>query len=83
MMSANLLRDWIGSPSIVLHPESAKNIGVEAGQSVNISFNGVSGDAVVKFDDTISVGVALVPRSMGFAIREPVPATVSLLTEVK
>jgi NADH-quinone oxidoreductase subunit G len=76
MMSANLLRDRIGGPVITLHPEAAKNLGVEAGQLVNVSFNGVSGEAVVKFDDTISVGVALVPRSMGLAIRGPVPATV-------
>ena len=31
---------------------------------------------LVKIDDTISAGVALVPRSMGLAIREPVPAKV-------
>jgi hypothetical protein len=43
---------------------------------VNVSFDGVSGEAIVKFDDTISVGIALVPRSMGLAIREPVPAKV-------
>ncbi len=43
---------------------------------VNVSFNGISGDATVKLDDTISVGVALVPRSMGIAIREPIPAKV-------
>ncbi|HSB01616.1 MAG TPA: NADH-quinone oxidoreductase subunit NuoG [Anaerolineales bacterium] len=76
MMSANLLRDRIGGPTIALHPEAAKNLGLEAGQLVNVSFNGASGDAVVKFDDTISVGVALVPRSMGLAIREPIPAKV-------
>ncbi len=76
MMSADLLRDRIGGPVIALHPEAARNLGVEAGQLVNVSFNGVSGDAVVKFDDTISVGVALVPRSMGIAIREPIPAKV-------
>ena len=76
MMSANLLRDRIGGPSIALHPESAKNVGVEAGQLVNVSFNGVSGDVVVKFDDTISVGVALVTRDMGLAIREPALAKV-------
>jgi hypothetical protein len=75
MMSANLLRERIGGPTIALHPEAAKNLGVEAGQLVNVSFNGVSGDAVVKFDDTISVGVALVPRSMGLSIREPIPAS--------
>ncbi|MGZ9223669.1 MAG: hypothetical protein ACXW4Q_16310, partial [Anaerolineales bacterium] len=76
MKSADLLRDRIGGPTIALHPDAAKNLGVEAGQLVNVSFNGVSGEAVVKFDDTISVGVALVPRSMGLAIREPIPAKV-------
>jgi NADH-quinone oxidoreductase subunit G len=76
MMSADLLRDRIGSLVIALHPDAAKNLGVEAGQLVNVSFNGVSGEATVKLDDTISVGVALVPRSMGIAIREPIPAKV-------
>jgi NADH-quinone oxidoreductase subunit G len=74
MVSADLLRDRIGEPSIVLHPDSAKGLGVEAGQMVNISFDGVSGDAVVKLDEKVAVGVALVPRSMGLAIREPIPA---------
>ena len=83
MMSANLLRDWIGHPSIVLNPESAKNLGVEAEQLVNVSFNGVSGDVYVKFDDTVSVGVALVPRSMGLAIREPTPVEVRVLAKVE
>jgi anaerobic selenocysteine-containing dehydrogenase len=59
-----------------LHPDAAQNLGVEAGQTVNVSFNGVSGEVVVKLDDTISVGVALVPRSMGIAIREPVAVKV-------
>ncbi len=76
MMSANLLRDWIGGPTISLHPDAAKSLGVEAGQLVTVSFNGTSGDAVVQLDDTISVGVALIPRSMGLAIREPVSAKV-------
>jgi NADH-quinone oxidoreductase subunit G len=83
MMSANLLRERIGSPSIALHSESAKNLGVEAGQLVNISFDGVSGDVTVKLDDTISIGVALVPREMGLAIREPVLAEVRSLLKVE
>jgi NADH-quinone oxidoreductase subunit G len=76
MMSANLLRDWIKGPTISLHPDAAKSLGVEDGQLVTVSFNGTSGDAVVKLDDSISVGVALIPRSMGIAIGEPVPAKV-------
>jgi hypothetical protein len=50
---------------------------------VTLRFDGVSGEARLKFDPTISVGVALVPREMGFAIREPIPATLSALAEVK
>jgi NADH-quinone oxidoreductase subunit G len=83
MQSADLLRDWIGHPTIVLHPDAAKNLGVEAGQLVTVSFDGVSGEARVKFDDTISVGVALVPREMGFAIHEPIPAQISVPAKVE
>jgi NADH-quinone oxidoreductase subunit G len=83
MMSSDLLRERIGSPTISLHPDAAKNLGVEAGELVNVSFNGVSGEARVKFDNTISVGVMLVPREMGFAIREPIPAQVSVPAKVE
>lgn len=76
VLPAELLHERIGDASVILHPEAARNLGVEAGQTVNVSFNGVSGDAVVKLDDTISVGVALIPRSMGLAIREPVAVKV-------
>ena len=76
VLPAELLHERIGDASVVLHPDAAKNLGVEAGQTVNVSFNGVSGEAVVKLDDTISVGVALIPRSMGLAIREPVAVKV-------
>jgi anaerobic selenocysteine-containing dehydrogenase len=83
MQSADLLRDWIGHPTIVLHPDAARNLGIEAGQLVTVSFDGVSAEARVKFDPTIAVGVALVPREMGFAIHEPIPAQLSVLAEVK
>ena len=76
VMPAELLHGRIGEATIALHPDAAQNLGVEAGQTVNVSFNGVSGEVVVKLDDTISVGVALVPRSMGIAIREPVAVKV-------
>ena len=75
-MSAELLHERIGEASVVLHPDAAQNLGISAGQTVNVSFNGVSGAVVVKLDDTISVGVALIPRSMGIAIREPVAVRV-------
>jgi hypothetical protein len=59
-----------------LHTSAAAKLGVNAGQTVKLSFDGVSGEGLVKIDDTISPAVALVPRSMGIAIHEPVIAKV-------
>ena len=39
---------------------------------MNVSLDGVNGAALVKLDNTISETVALIPRSMGIAIHEPV-----------
>ena len=83
MHSADLLRDRIGHPTISLHPEAARNLGAEAGELVHVSFDGVSGEARLKLDDTIPVGVVLVPREMGFAIRELVPAQISVPAKVE
>ncbi len=74
--SSELLSGRIGETFIALHPQTAKRLGVEAGKTVTVSFDGVRGEAVVKLDETISAGVALIPRSMGLAVREPVAVKV-------
>jgi len=74
--SADLLKARIGETSVFVHSDTAEKLEVEAGSVVKISFDGVSGEAVLKIDDTISTGVVLVPRSMGIAIHEPVIAKV-------
>lgn len=74
---AELLSERIGEATIALHPEAAGKLGLEAGAKVVVSFDGVKGEAVVKIDETISTGVALIPRSMGLAIREPVAIKVN------
>ncbi len=71
VVPAELLTGRIGQATIALHPEAARKLGVQAGAKVKVSFDGMQGEAVVKFDETISTGVALIPRSMGLAIREP------------
>ncbi|MBI4760965.1 MAG: NADH-quinone oxidoreductase subunit NuoG [Chloroflexota bacterium] len=71
VLPSELLHQRIGEARVVLHSETAKSLGVEEGQTVSVSFNGVNGEAVVKLSDAISVGVALIPRSMGLAIHEP------------
>jgi len=74
---AELLKERIGETFIALHPDAAERMGVEAGKTVKVSFDGLKGEAVVKIDETISAGVALIPRSMGLAIREPVAIKVN------
>jgi len=74
---AELLSKRIGEATIALHPDAARKLGVEEGAKVKVSFDGVSGEAVVKIDETISAGVALIPRSMGLAVREPVAIKVN------
>jgi NADH-quinone oxidoreductase subunit G len=74
--STTLLDQRVGSLNVSMHPNIAEDMGLEAGQTVSVSFNGVSGEAAVKIDDTVPVGVALIPRSMGLAIREPVAVRV-------
>jgi len=83
MKSADLLRDRIGGPTISLHPNAAQKLGIEDSQVVTVSFDGVNGDATARLDSTIPVGVALIPRDMGLAIREPVPATISVPEKVE
>lgn len=73
---SQVLNQRVGESFIAIHSDTAEKLGVESGGQVKISFDGVSGEAMVKIDDTISTGVALVPRSMGIAIREPVVAKI-------
>jgi len=72
ILPAELLHERIGETNVVMHSDAAQRLSVAAGQMVSVSFDGVSGEAVVKVDDTVPEGVALIPRSMGLAIREPV-----------
>jgi hypothetical protein len=81
VVPAELLHHRIGELSIALHPDAAQQWGVDAGQKVNVSFDGVSGEAVVKVDERVPVGVALIPRSMGLAIHEPVAVHVQGVVE--
>ncbi len=74
--TSTLLTARIGDAFVGLHPSAAEKLGVQAGQRVNLSLDGTSEDVVVRLDDSIPAGVALVPRSMGLPISEPAEASV-------
>jgi NADH-quinone oxidoreductase subunit G len=68
--TSELLRSHIGEASVLLHPETAKKLGVAAGGQVEV--NGFR--AEVRLDPTVPASVALLARSMGFPINAPAVA---------
>ncbi|MEW5938697.1 MAG: NADH-quinone oxidoreductase subunit NuoG [Chloroflexota bacterium] len=73
---AELLNERIGEATIALHPATAEKLGAQAGEWVKLSWNGSQSEVRVRTDETISTGVALVPRSFGLAISEPIVVSV-------
>jgi len=71
--SGGLLEQRVGSPFVAIHPNAAESLGVKAGDRATVSLDGTSEDVIVKIDESISTGVALIPRSMGMPILEPTP----------
>ena len=65
-----LLRSHIREATVLLHPETAKKLGVAAGEQVEV--NGYP--AEVRIDATVPASVALLPRGSGFPINAPAVA---------
>ncbi len=68
--TSELLRTRIGGVTVLLHPDTAKKLGVAAGGQVKV--NGFR--AEVRLDATVPASVVLLPRSMGFPINAPAVA---------
>jgi NADH-quinone oxidoreductase subunit G len=71
--SAALLEGRIGEAFVAVHPSAAESFGVAEGERVTVSLDGSSEEVVVKIDQSIATGVALIPRSMGLPIAAPTP----------
>jgi NADH-quinone oxidoreductase subunit G len=74
--TSELLHQRIGELTVGLHPSAAT--GLVAGQPVEVSLNGATAGAILKIDESIPTGVALLPRSMGFSITAPAPVSLKI-----
>jgi NADH-quinone oxidoreductase subunit G len=83
VVPAELLAERIGEASVTLNPATAEELGAEAGELVKLSWNGTQSEVRVRTDESISTGVALVPRSFGLAMHEPVAVSVKSAKKVK
>jgi len=80
--TSGLLEDRIGEPFVALHPATAEKLGLSTGEHATLSLDGITEEVVVRVDDTVSTGVALVPRSMGLPISGPAEASLKAVRKV-
>lgn len=73
---SELLHERMGELTMVLHPTTAKKYGLMTGDQVKVNLNGTSANVLLRIDETVPTGVALLPRSMGLPITAPAVITV-------
>ena len=83
VVPAELLSQRIGEPCVTLNPATAQELGAEAGELVKLAFNGTQAEVRVRTDEAVATGVALVPRSFGLAVREPVAVSVKSMKKAR
>lgn len=83
IVSAQLLNQRVGAATIALHPSTAAGLGAAAGELVKVSWNGTQSEVRVRTDESVAEGVALVPRSFGLSLREPIPLSVRTVKKGK
>jgi NADH-quinone oxidoreductase subunit G len=76
------LNDRIGDPCVVLNPQTAAKIGIAQGAIALVSIADVSAAVIVKLDESIAAGVALIPRSMGVHLAAPASVKISVAENV-
>jgi len=78
-----LLHGRIGAPHIILHPKTAQETGVTAGEKVLIEWEDRQAETLVKVEEHVPVGVGLVPRSMGIPLSKAARARLHLAERVR
>ncbi len=75
--TGSLLSERIGKAFVSLSPTSAEKLGLREGQHAVISLDGTSAEVSIRLDGSLAAGVALVPRSMGLPIVQPMPVRIT------
>jgi NADH-quinone oxidoreductase subunit G len=69
-VSTKLLHLRLAKPEIWVHPDTARGFGLTPGEPVGLDVDGTVVEAGLRTDESVPVGVALVPRSVGIPIRK-------------
>ena len=79
---STLLHERIPEPFVIVHPETPGIQDVSDGTRLQIEITGGKYEAAVQLDETIPLGVVLVPRSMGIPVHEQTAVKISHFNEV-
>lgn len=75
--SSTLLHQRLAGKILRIHPRTAEKLNLNPEAGVLVSAHNWSIEAQIQLDETVPVGVALVPRSVGFPFTTPLAAAVT------
>jgi NADH-quinone oxidoreductase subunit G len=78
MLPSRLLHARLAEKVLRLHPRTAEKLDLPEDSEVSISAGDWTVEARIAFDESVPVGLALAPRSVGIPISAPQPALLSL-----
>jgi NADH-quinone oxidoreductase subunit G len=73
VMPSGLLHHRIPLAYISVHPEEAGKLNLMDGNWVKLQLDGFTAEVILKVNEQVPPGVALIPRSLGVPISAPVP----------
>ncbi|MCJ7512164.1 MAG: NADH-quinone oxidoreductase subunit NuoG [Anaerolineales bacterium] len=71
---STLLQGRMATPSLELNPEDAARLGLSDGATLGLAWEGGTEEIPVRVSAAVPLGLALVPRSVGLKLDEPIAA---------
>jgi len=78
VVPSKILHAHLPDPYIILNSADAETQMATEGMTVNVSVGEVSAPVVVKIDEDVPAGFALVPRSFGIPVTKPIEITIQV-----
>ncbi|MGW8224847.1 MAG: NADH-quinone oxidoreductase subunit NuoG [Anaerolineales bacterium] len=82
ILPTTLLHQRIPEPYVKVHPETTAKLGITDRAQIVLEIEGSTVTVTANLDETIPVGIVLVPRSMGIPIHEQTAVKIALVQEV-
>jgi NADH-quinone oxidoreductase subunit G len=78
VLPSQVLSPRLTEPFMAIHPADARRLKASEGMTVQVSLNGSTSPVLIQLDETLPVGFAILPRSMGIPINGPTPVEIQV-----